>query len=206
MPPKKSPKHPVIESRTIRENATGIEATQENTPGGQAGIWLLVLVTLALILSRTMVCAAETQRRLDFYHTHTSESLSIVYYDGKQYIPAALERIDHFLSDFRNGDTHPIAPATLDILFMLRTELGGEGTFEIISGYRSPETNTMLRKKGKDVAKRSLHMEGKAIDVRLRGVDSARLRDAAIKLQRGGVGYYRDSDFVHVDNGRVRTW
>jgi uncharacterized protein YcbK (DUF882 family) len=159
-----------------------------------------------LLLSRTPAFATGNQRQLDFYHTHTKESLAIVYHDGNDYIAAALEQINHFLSDFRTGAVHAIDPATLDILFTLRTELGGEDTFEIISAYRSPETNTMLRKQGRGVAKRSQHLEGKAIDVRLRGVHTARLRDAAIKLQLGGVGYYRESDFVHVDSGRVRTW
>ena len=167
---------------------------------------MLILPLLFLSTLGNRPHAAEAPRQLDFYHTHTMLSLSIVYHDGKDYIPQALEKINQFLSDFRTGDSHAINPGVLDILHALHTQLGGEGTFEIISAYRSPETNTSLRKNGKGVAKNSLHMQGKAIDVRLRGVDSARLRDAAIKLGRGGVGYYKDSDFVHIDVGRVRTW
>jgi uncharacterized protein YcbK (DUF882 family) len=196
----------IINDGTIPDIPDRIEADRKGTHSGSAVIRLLALITLALLLSRTPAYAAGHQRQLDFYHTHTKESLTIVYHDGNDYIATALKQINHFLSDFRDGAVHAIAPATLDILFQLRTELGGEDTFEIISAYRSPETNTMLRKQGRGVAKRSQHLEGKAIDVRLRGVDSARLRDAAIKLQLGGVGYYRESDFVHVDSGRIRTW
>jgi len=196
----------IINGGTIPDIPDRIEADRKCTHSGSAGIWLLALITLALLLSWTTAYATGKQRQLDFYHTHTKENLAIIYHDGNNYIAAALEQIDHFLGDFRTGAVHAIDPATLDILFKLRTELGGEDTFEIISAYRSPETNTMLRKQGRGVAKRSQHLEGKAIDVRLRGVDSARLRDAAIKLQLGGVGFYRESDFVHVDSGRIRTW
>jgi len=143
---------------------------------------------ITCIYSRVPDFNYTTTRQLDFYHTHTMLNLSIVYHDGKDYIPQALEKINHFLSDFRTGDIHAINPGVLDILHALHTQLGGEGTFEIISAYRSPKTNTLLRENGKGVAKNSLHMQGKAIDVRLRGVDSARLRDAAIKLGRGGGG------------------
>ena len=196
----------IIKCPTIPEPPAQIEATRKCTHSGLPGIWPFALIILALIFSQSTVYAVENQRQLDFYHTHTKESLAIVYHDGNDYIAAALEQINHFLGDFRTGTVHAIDPATLDILFQLRTELGGKDTFEIISAYRSPETNTMLRKQGRGVAKRSQHLEGKAIDVRLRGVDTNRLRDAAIKLQLGGVGYYRESDFVHVDSGRIRTW
>ena len=193
---------PIIIGGTIPDIPDRIEVDRK---AAHSSVGILLL-TLILLLSRTPAAAAGNPRQLDFYHTHTKESLAIVYHDGNDYIAAALKRIDHFLSDFRTGAVHAIDPATLDILYTLRTELGGEDTFEIISAYRSPETNAMLRKQGRGVARRSQHLEGKAIDVRLRGVDTARLRDAAIKLQLGGVGYYRESDFVHVDSGRVRTW
>jgi uncharacterized protein YcbK (DUF882 family) len=197
----------IFKGLTIPDTPARIEATRESVRSSLAGIWLFTLATLALTISwRTVYAADENQRQLDFYHTHTGESLSIVYHDGKNYSSTALDQINEFLGDFRNGTAHSIDPATLDILFKLRTELSSEETFEIISAYRSPETNAMLSNKGRSVAKRSLHMEGKAIDVRLRGVNTARLRDAALKLQLGGVGYYQESDFVHVDSGRVRTW
>ena len=173
---------------------------------GRNNMGLLIFFMLMLLFSRTTASSIDSQRQLDFYHTHTGESLSVVYHDGSHYIPAALEQINNYLGDFRNGAVHSIDPDTLDILFRLRAHFGGTDTFEIISAYRSPATNALLRAKGRDVAKRSLHMEGKAIDARLRGVDTAKLRDAAIALKLGGVGYYQNSDFVHVDNGRVRTW
>ena len=196
----------LIRSQTIPDISAENEAGRKYIPGGRGIAWSLLLVMLMLLFSRTTASSINSQRQLDLYHTHTKESLSVVYHDGSDYIPAALEQINKFLSDFRNGAKHPIDPATLDILFRLRAHFGGANTFEIISAYRSPETNAMLRAKGRDVARRSLHMEGKAIDARLRSVDTASLRDAAIALKLGGVGYYQASDFVHVDNGRVRTW
>ena len=196
----------LIRSQTIPDISAENEAGRKYIPGGRRITGSLVVVMLMLLFSRTTASSINSQRQLDLYHTHTKESLSVVYHDGSDYIPAALERINNFLSDFRNGAKHPIDPATLDILFRLRAHFGGANTFEIISAYRSPETNAMLRAKGRDVARRSLHMEGKAIDARLRSVDTASLRDAAIALKLGGVGYYQASDFVHVDNGRVRTW
>jgi uncharacterized protein YcbK (DUF882 family) len=196
----------LIRSQTIPDIPAENKAGWQYIPGGRRTMASLILIVLMLLFSRTTASSIDSQRQLDFYHTHTKDSLSIVYHDGSNYIPAALEQINTFLGDFRNGAVYTIDPATLDILFRLRAHFGGTATFEIISGYRSPETNAMLRAQGRDVAKRSLHMEGKAIDARLRNVNTAKLRDAAIALQLGGVGYYQNSNFVHVDSGRVRTW
>jgi uncharacterized protein YcbK (DUF882 family) len=150
--------------------------------------------------------AAAAPRALSFSHTHTGERLRIVYFADGAYQPEPLAQVDWLLRDFRTGDAHAIDRTLLDTLHALCVACGGN-TFEIISGYRSPKTNAMLRNKGAGgVAKRSLHMDGRAIDVRLAGVDTARLRAAAIALRRGGVGYYRDSDFVHLDTGRPRAW
>lgn len=165
-----------------------------------------LLAVVMLVFSHNALSSIGASRQLDFYHTHTGKSLTITYHDGSDYIPSALVEINQFLGDFRNGHVHEIDTDTLDILYRLRVELDSSQPYEIISGYRSPETNAMLRKAGRKVAKKSLHMEGKAIDVRLRGTDTASLRDAALRLKLGGVGYYRDSDFVHVDSGRVRSW
>ena len=192
--------------RTIPDTPARIKAGEVNIPANRCGPASLILLVFVLLFSRATASSIDTQRQLDFFHTHTGESLSVIYHDGNDYIQAALEQINSYLADFRNGAIHPIDPSTLDILFRLRAHFGGSGTFEIISGYRSPQTNAMLRAQGRDVAKRSLHMEGKAIDTSLREVDTARLRDAAIALRLGGVGYYRNSDLVHVDSGRVRTW
>jgi len=159
----------------------------------------------ALLLAPTAVFAGR-QRALSFYHTHTGERLRITFAERDKVIPEALEEVSHFLRDFRSGDVHPIDPQLLDILHTLQQATGGRGPYEIISAYRSPQTNEMLRTNSNGVAQRSLHMEGRALDVRLRGVPTARLRKAALSLQAGGVGYYQSSDFIHVDTGRVRYW
>jgi len=145
------------------------------------------------------------ERFLAFHHTHTGERLRIAYFARGGHLPEALDRIAWLLRDFRTGEAHPIDPRLLDALHALGRACGKD-TFEIISGYRSPQTNAMLRRTGGGVAKRSLHMDGRAIDVRLAGCDTARLRDAAIAHRGGGVGYYPESDFVHLDTGRFRTW
>jgi uncharacterized protein YcbK (DUF882 family) len=146
------------------------------------------------------------ERSLSFYHTHTQKTLEVTYSAGGEYVESALAEINDFLADFRTGDTIVIDPGLLDLIYDVRTSLGSNGTFEVISAYRSPETNKMLRGLGRGVAKKSQHLLGKAIDVRLRNVKSSVLRDAAIKINRGGVGYYEKSDFVHLDTGRVRRW
>ncbi len=145
-------------------------------------------------------------RRLSFHHTHTGENLHIDYHDGVTYIPDSLAEINHYLRDFRTGESHPIDPHLLDILHHLKSTSGSGSSFEIISGYRSPKTNANLRSNSTGVAKRSLHMQGKAIDIRLSGYDTHLLHKANKKLARGGAGYYRRSDFIHVDTGRVRHW
>ena len=146
------------------------------------------------------------ERKLSFYHTHTQKTLEITYAVGGVYVEPALAEINKFLADFRTGDVTVMDPELLDIMYEVRASLGGEGTFEVISGYRSPETNQMLRDAGRGVAKKSQHLLGKAIDVRLRNVASNDLRDAALRMKRGGVGYYEKSNFVHIDTGRVRRW
>jgi uncharacterized protein YcbK (DUF882 family) len=152
------------------------------------------------------VSCPQGARKLSFHHTHTNEKISIVYAVDGRCIPRALTEINYFLRDFRSGEIHTIDPALFDILHDVRTATGSKGVFEVVSGYRSPATNTMLRKGSSGVAKNSLHTKGMAIDVRLTDVDTAALRDAALRLQRGGVGYYHKSDFVHLDTGRVRHW
>jgi uncharacterized protein YcbK (DUF882 family) len=149
---------------------------------------------------------ATEPRALAFYHTHTGERLRVTYAANGTYVPEALAEIDNFLRDFRTGDVHRMDPQLLDILHALRVRAGGRGTYEIISAYRSPLTNEMLRDRSNGVAKRSLHMDGKAMDVRLVGAKLDRLRDEALALQAGGVGYYPQSEFIHVDTGRVRRW
>lgn len=148
---------------------------------------------------------AAAPRSISFYHTHTGERLSLVYFEHGAYVREALTAINALLRDFRTGDSAEIDPRLFDTLHALNLACGA-GTFEVISAFRSPHTNALLRSRGHGVAKNSLHTQGRAIDVRLAGCDTRRLRDAAIALGAGGVGYYAASDFVHLDTGRVRTW
>jgi uncharacterized protein YcbK (DUF882 family) len=149
---------------------------------------------------------SSSDRNLSFYHTHTSQSLTITYFEDGKYVDAALDELNRFLADFRTGDEIEMDPGVFDILYEIQRASGSTGTFEVISAYRSPATNEMLRGRSGGVARNSQHLLGKAIDVRLTDLDTAELRDIALSLGRGGVGYYQDSDFVHVDTGRVRQW
>ena len=150
-----------------------------------------------------------TEYRLRFYHTHTNERLDIVYRRGDTYLPEALDRLDQYLRDYRTGDVHHYDPRVFDLLHDLTASLGRPSAeIDVICGYRTPRTNEFLRTRSPHtgVAEHSLHMQAEAIDIRLPGVSTAQLRDSALALHRGGVGYYRASDFVHVDVGRVRRW
>lgn len=152
---------------------------------------------------------ASTQeaRRLSFNHLHTHERTALVYALGNDFVPTALTQLNHFLRDHYTQEVGQMDPALYHLLHRVRRELGTELPFHVISGYRSPHTNETLRTtRGGGVAKRSLHMDGKAIDVRLPGVTLTDLRDAALSLKAGGVGYYAQDDFVHIDTGRVRSW
>ncbi|MGA2355361.1 MAG: DUF882 domain-containing protein [Terriglobales bacterium] len=170
-------------------------------------ILLLPLVTLGHTAESTVPSPHEY--RLRFYHTHTGERLDVVYRRGDQYIPEALDELDHFLRDHRTGDEHHFDPRLFDLLNDLTASLGDSGgEIDVICGYRTPWSNEFLRARTPHtgVAQHSLHMQAEAIDIRLPGIPTSDLRDAALRLHRGGVGYYRSSDFVHVDVGRVRHW
>ena len=146
-------------------------------------------------------------RALALKHTHTGEALDLVYAVDERFVPTALDTLNRFLRDHYTGQVGVIAPELFDLLHRVRALLGTETAYEIISGYRCPETNDRLRNtRGGGVARRSLHMDGRALDVRLPGVPLKELRDAALSLKAGGVGYYERERFVHVDNGRVRSW
>jgi uncharacterized protein YcbK (DUF882 family) len=173
-------------------------------------LWLIVLLLVAPF-GQTSESAATSAReyRLRFYHTHTRERLDIVYRRGDTYVPEALDALDHYLRDHRTGDVHHFDPHLFDLLHDLTASLNDSGgEIDVICGYRTPRSNEFLRSRSPHtgVAQHSLHMQAEAIDIRLPGIPTATLRDAALLLHRGGVGYYRSSDFVHVDVGRVRQW
>ncbi|HUG23741.1 DUF882 domain-containing protein [Piscinibacter sp.] len=150
--------------------------------------------------------AAGGPRALTFTHLHTGERLSLEYFRNGAYLPEAMQAVNHLLRDFRNGAVGNMDPALLDLLHGLHQATGSQAPFQIISGYRSPATNEALHRRSAGVATRSLHLKGMAIDIRLADVQLEHLRDAALSLRRGGVGYYAGSNFVHIDTGRVRAW
>ncbi len=147
-------------------------------------------------------------RRASFRNAHTGESFSGVYRVGNKYLPDAFKQINMVLRDFRTDQVYPMDPRVIDIIYTVHRMTGQNTPFEIISGYRSPKTNAMLRNvsSSSGVAKKSLHMEGRAIDLRMEGYSTKRIRDIATSLGAGGVGYYSKSNFVHMDSGDVRTW
>lgn len=145
-------------------------------------------------------------REVSFTNSHTGESFSGVYRVGNKYLPDAFKRINYVLRDHRTGESFPIDPRLLDIIYTVHKRLPTNKPYEIISGYRSPKTNNMLRKASSGVAKKSLHMSGRAIDLRIPDFSTSRIRDAAKGLRAGGVGYYSRSNFVHLDTGDVRSW
>lgn len=168
---------------------------------GLGAFWLFPAAAPGRLLADT-----RQERVLSLVNTHTRERLSVPYFGNGVYLQEGLDRLKHLLRDHRTGDAHPIDPGLFDLLHDLRLATGARAPFQIISGYRSAATNAHLRESGGGVASRSLHMDGRAIDVRLPGVPLADLRDAAIELRAGGVGYYARERFVHIDTGRVRTW
>ena len=172
----------------------------------------LALTVVVLLLSTAPTAASPksdvplAERTIELVHTHTGEALAVVYKRDGEFVTESLRRLDEFLRDHRTGEVRSIDPDLFDILWEIRAEVGGDEPFHLVSAYRTAETNETLRKAGRNVARNSQHVQGKAIDFRLPGVGTARLRDAALALGRGGVGYYEGSDFVHVDTGRVRRW
>jgi uncharacterized protein YcbK (DUF882 family) len=147
------------------------------------------------------------EHQLQLYNTHTAERIDIVYRRGEQYVPDALAKLDYFLRDHRTGNIRHFDPRLFDILSDLTASVGHPGgEIDIVCGYRTSSTNESLRAHTTGVAKNSLHIQAEAIDLRMPGIDTLKLRKAALTLGRGGVGYYPHSDFIHVDVGRVRKW
>ncbi|WP_089728310.1 YcbK family protein [Candidatus Thiosymbion oneisti] len=167
---------------------------------------------LGLALSAaTMPALAKKQsyrpRILSFYHRHTGEKVKVAYRIGNFYQRDALQALNNFMRDFRTDDVTMVDPKLFDLLYELNGRLGHpRGPIEILSAYRSPRTNAILRSTSRRVARNSLHIQGKAVDIRLPGISARWVRDSAISLNRGGVGFYPRSNFVHVDTGKVRRW
>jgi uncharacterized protein YcbK (DUF882 family) len=159
------------------------------------------------VSSQQSVSQESQNRRLRLYNTHTAERIELVYRQGDHFVPGALAKLDYFLRDHRTGDVRHFDPRLYDILSDLTSSIGNPGgEIDIICGYRTSSTNESLRAHTTGVAKNSLHIQAEAIDPRMPGIDTLKLRMAALALSRGGVGYYPHSDFIHVDVGRVRQW
>lgn len=166
---------------------------------------MAVFAPKASLKSSTELPTPETHLKL--FHTHTGERIDVVFRRGGEYVQAGLDQLNHFLRDHRTGDVHQYNPKVFDLLNELEASVGRAGAeLHIICGYRTPWSNEYLRKNTTGVAKKSLHMEAEAIDIRLPGTPLPKMRDAALALGRGGVGYYAASNFIHVDVGRVRRW
>ncbi|MGC1452258.1 MAG: DUF882 domain-containing protein [Candidatus Sulfotelmatobacter sp.] len=179
--------------------------------------FLSKFLLLTLIVSGGLVSRANTAPKLQpvsdspyqlhLFHTHTGERLNIVYRNGEAYDPESLARLDRYLRDHRTGEVHEYDPRVFDLLHDLTTSLGNPNLeIDVVCGYRTSWSNEFLRTHGHGVARHSLHMQAMAIDIRVPGIPTAQLRDAALGLHRGGVGYYAASNFIHVDVGRIRRW
>ena len=166
----------------------------------------LSLAATASLAAPKFARAHAGERKISFHNLHTGESLDTVYWAEGSYVTEGLGEVDQVLRDFRSGEVQAIDPKLIDLLHQLHERLGANQAFQVISGYRSPATNAMLRSTSNGVAKKSHHMRGMAVDVRLQGINLKWLNHAALSLRAGGVGYYPRSDFVHIDTGRVRSW
>lgn len=160
-------------------------------------------------LNGSALSSGET-RTLSIYQIHTKESLTVTYMKGGKYIPSAMKKINYILRDWRRNEVITISPRTIDLMWELHADLGSKAPIHIVSGYRSPRTNAFLKKVGRNVARKSQHMVGRAIDLYFPDVPAVKIRNSALVRQVGGVGYYRSgggpTGFVHIDSGRVRHW
>lgn len=159
-------------------------------------------------LSVPDICSAKVaaKRTISLYHVRAQKELTLTYARGNSYDPKAMAKIASFLRDYQTGQIHRIDPGLLDILWTVQQEMGCKGPYKVVSAFRSPQTNRKLRRIKSGVAGHSLHMQGKAIDISLPGARLNQIRQCAISMQTGGVGYYPKSDFVHLDSGIYRTW
>ncbi len=171
------------------------------------GVLILLFGVSAVSRAGEAPAQPEATYRLRLYHLHTNERIDVVYRVGDMYIHSAIDQLDRFLRDHRTGDVIQLDQRVFDLLHDLTAAVGRpDSEIDIICGYRTPWSNNFLRRTTPGVAEHSLHMQGEAIDIRIPGVSISKLRDVALTLHRGGVGYYPESRFVHVDVGRVRHW
>jgi uncharacterized protein YcbK (DUF882 family) len=165
--------------------------------------------TSVLVLASPAVVAEQyncSRKVLALVNTNTGDELKLSYFENGRYLEGALQEISYLMRDFHTGDVHPIDPALLDQLYDLKVQLGIDQSFQVFSGYRSPRTNARLHHRNRNVAKHSLHMQGRAIDIHVDGIKAHKIRNAALAMRRGGVGYSRRADFVHLDTGSFRSW
>jgi uncharacterized protein YcbK (DUF882 family) len=176
-------------------------------PGSRAFLTIFGILLFFPVCASMPAGLTAREHRVRLLHTHTGERIDIAYREGDRYVPEALQQLNRYLRDHRTGDVHTYDPRVFDLLSDLLAAVGKPGgEIDIICGYRTPASNAYLRTHSNGVARHSLHMQAMAIDIRVPGVNTAQLRDAALALGRGGVGYYAKSDFIHVDVGRVRRW
>jgi len=170
----------------------------------------VALVASPLFMPTAPSEAGGETRTISLYQVHTKESLTVTYKVNGRYIPSAMKKINHLLRDWRRNESTKMDPETVDLMWELHADLGSTRPVHIISGYRSPKTNAFLKRIGRNVAKKSQHMVGRAIDLYFPDVPTVKIRNSALVRQVGGVGYYRSSGgpsgFVHIDSGRVRHW
>lgn len=186
-------------------NSETVDSIRQRRSVLKLGAGLLAMSGLACV-GALPARAAPNARALSFYNLHTDERLKVTYWADGNHIPEALTEINHILRDFRTDQTRPIDVRLLDLLHSIRQSIGTEQPYHIISGYRSPATNAKLAKSSRNVARRSMHLVGKAVDVRLPGQSLRTLRKAAVAQKSGGVGFYPKSNFIHLDVGRIRYW
>lgn len=171
------------------------------------GLGAFLASVIPLVPARVAMAAGDYGvRRVSFRHAHTNETFSGVYRAGDKYLPEAFERINYVLRDFRTNQIFPMDPHAVDIISAVQARTKTGRPLDVLSGYRCPKTNNMLRHETSGVAKNSFHMYGQAIDFRMPEYNTGKLRKIAIGMHAGGVGYYPRSNFVHVDTGTVRTW
>jgi uncharacterized protein YcbK (DUF882 family) len=171
-----------------------------------AAVLLIVWLLTGTAWAQETVAQAEEERTLSFSNTHSGERLSVVYRRGDEYLQEALDKVKRILRDPLNGEEHPIDPALLDFLYDLLQKIKYKGEVDIVCGYRCEETNTILHNRSSGVVLKSQHLLGRALDFRLPGINTQKLYNIARSMKRGGTGYYKDSDFIHIDTGRVRFW